>query len=130
MIMIDYQDRTPIYEQLVKRFQMLIIKGILEPDSQMPSVRKLATDLSINPNTIQKAYMILEQEGFIYPVKGKGNFVSPNPKDGLEKKRREFFEELKGTILYATELKIPKEELMKEIECLYDKSSISVSSDL
>lgn len=121
MMMIDYQDRTPIYEQLVNRFQMMIIKGILEPNSQMPSVRKLATDLSINPNTIQKAYMILEQQGFIYPVKGRGNFVSPNPEQGLENKRREYFEDLKETILYARELKISKEELLSKIEYLYDQ---------
>ena len=78
MVVIDYQNRKPIYEQIVERFQMLIVKGILEPDSQMPSVRALATELSINPNTIQKAYAVLEQEGYIYPVKGRGNFVSGN----------------------------------------------------
>lgn len=71
MVVIDYQNRKPIYEQIVERFQMLIVKGILEPDSQMPSVRALATELSINPNTIQKAYAVLEQEGYIYPIKGR-----------------------------------------------------------
>lgn len=119
MIIIDYQDRTPIYEQLVNRFQMLIIKGILKPDEQMPSVRKLAMDLSINPNTIQKSYAILEQQGFIYPVKGRGNFVSPNPERGLNKKRQEFFQNLKETILYAKELKITKQELLEQVESFY-----------
>ena len=60
MIIVDYKDRRPIYEQIVEKFQMLIVKGVMEPDSQMPSVRKLAMDLSINPNTIQKAYTQLE----------------------------------------------------------------------
>ncbi len=78
MIVIDYQDRRPIYEQIVERFEKLILKGALEADSQMPSVRQMAAELSINPNTIQKAYAILEQEGYIYPVKGKGNFVNGN----------------------------------------------------
>ena len=119
MIFIDYQDRTPIYEQLVNRFQMLIIKGILAPDSQMPSVRKLATDLSINPNTIQKAYTMLEQQGFIYPVKGRGNFVSSNPERGLEKKKQEIYDQLRETVLYAKELKIGKTELTEKIEALY-----------
>ena len=63
MIIVDYKDRRPIYEQIVEKFQMLIVKGVMEPDSQMPSVRKLAMDLSINPNTIQKAYTQLEQQG-------------------------------------------------------------------
>ena len=119
MIYIDYQDRTPIYEQLVNRFEMLIIKGILEPDTQMPSVRKLATDLSINPNTIQKAYMLLEQEGYIYPVKGRGNFVSPNPERGLAKKREEFFMELKSRVSYAKDLRISKGDLVLYIEQIY-----------
>ena len=76
MIVIDYQNRKPIYEQIVERFQMLILNGILKEGEQMPSVRKLAVDLSINPNTIQKAYSTLEEQGYIYPVKGRGNFVS------------------------------------------------------
>lgn len=89
MVVIDYQNRKPIYEQIVERFQMLIVKGILEPDSQMPSVRALATELSINPNTIQKAYAVLEQEGYIYPIKGRGNFVSGN--QALVKQKKEDF---------------------------------------
>ena len=59
MIVIDYQDRTPIYEQIVERVQTLIIKSILKSDEQLPSVRKLAVDLAINPNTIQKAFAVL-----------------------------------------------------------------------
>ena len=78
MIVIDYKNSRPIYEQVVEKFQTLIVKGVLEPDSQMPSVRSLAMDLSINPNTIQKAYAELERRGFIYTVKGRGNFVSAN----------------------------------------------------
>ena len=76
MIAIDVQSRKPIYEQIVERFETLIVSGVLAPDSQLPSVRALAMELSINPNTIQKAYAMLEQEGFIYPVRGRGNFVS------------------------------------------------------
>ena len=69
MITIDYQSKLPLYEQIAKRFQTLILKGALPPDSQMPSVRSLAMDLSINPNTIQKAYSLLEQERYIYPIR-------------------------------------------------------------
>ena len=64
MIVIDYQDRTPIYEQIVERLQTLIIKGVLSADEQLPSVRKLAVDLSINHNTIQRAFALLEQQGY------------------------------------------------------------------
>lgn len=76
MIVIDYKDTRPIYEQVVEKFKVLILKNALLPDEQMPSVRSLAMELSINPNTIQKAYAQLEREGFIYTVKGRGNFVS------------------------------------------------------
>ena len=86
MIAIDVQSRKPIYEQIVERFETLIVSGVLAPDSQLPSVRALAMELSINPNTIQKAYTMLEQEGFIYPVRGRGNFVSGD--ETLKKKNR------------------------------------------
>ena len=72
MIVLDYQDRRPLYEQIVEKFRILILKNALPPGSRMPSVRQLAMELSINPNTIQRAYMELEQDGLIYPVKGKG----------------------------------------------------------
>ena len=76
MILLDYKDRRPIYEQIVEKLKDLMICGVLEQDSQLPSVRTLATDLSINPNTIQRAYAELERRGFIYSVKGRGSFVA------------------------------------------------------
>ena len=66
MIVIDYQDKRPIYEQIIDRFQILILNGALEPDMQLPSVRALAVELSINANTIQRAYSELERRGLIY----------------------------------------------------------------
>ena len=78
MIILDYRDRRPIYEQIVERFQELMVSDVLEEDSQLPSVRSLAMDLSINPNTIQRAYAELERQGYIYSVKGKGSFVADN----------------------------------------------------
>ena len=78
VIFIDYNDKRPIYEQVTEKIQTLILNGVLEPDSKLPSVRSLAMELSINPNTIQRAYSELEREGFIYSVKGRGNFVKMN----------------------------------------------------
>ena len=68
----------PIYEQVISRFQELMLTGALEKDSQLPSVRSLAMELSINPNTIQRAYAELERQGYIYSIKGKGSFVADN----------------------------------------------------
>ncbi|MEY8354845.1 GntR family transcriptional regulator [Lachnospiraceae bacterium 54-53] len=76
MILLDYKDRRPIYEQVVEKLKDLMICGVLDQDMQLPSVRALATDLSINPNTIQRAYAELERRGFIYSVKGRGSFVA------------------------------------------------------
>ena len=62
MIVLDYQDRRPLYEQVTEKFRTLIYQGALPADSRLPSVRQLAIELSVNPNTIQRAYMTLEQE--------------------------------------------------------------------
>ena len=76
MIVLDYRDKRPIYEQVVEKLEHLITCGVLEPNSKLPSVRALAMDLSVNPNTIQRAYMQLEQDGYIYSVIGRGNYVT------------------------------------------------------
>lgn len=110
MIFVDYKDKRPIYEQIVERFQMLIVKKVLEPDSQMPSVRELATQLTVNPNTVQKAYTILEQNGYIYSVKGRGNFVTGG--DTLtEQKQQSHLEEFKKAVHQAAELGISQQKL-------------------
>lgn len=115
MIVLDYSDTRPIYEQIVDKFRTYILKGILEPDSQLMSVRSLAMELSINPNTIQKAYAELERQGFIYTVKGKGNFVRYN-KELLEVKKDELAGRLNDILKEADELNIPREELLQRVE--------------
>ena len=76
MININYRDPRPIYEQVKDNFRQLIISGALPPDEKMPSVRELAASLTINPNTIQRAYRELETAGYILSVAGKGSFVA------------------------------------------------------
>ena len=120
MIVIDYQNRKPIYEQVVERFQKLIVTGALEPDTQMPSVRALATELAINPNTIQKAYTILEQRGFIYPVKGCGNFVSGN-QELKEQQRVVFFQKLGSLIKEGKEIGVSKELCIQKTAEFYEE---------
>lgn len=107
MITIDYQSRTPIYEQVAEKFQMLILTGALPPGSQLPSVRSLAVELSINPNTIQKAFTLLEQQGFIYPVKGRGNFAADN-EQLLKRKQEACLKDLEALLLHARKIKIPE----------------------
>ena len=110
MILLDYQDRRPIYEQIEEKFRMLILRGVLAPGDRMPSVRRMAMELSINPNTIQRAYMELEQKGLIYPVKGKGNFVSDVTE--IQKKAREdFCRDFQKLVKNGLEMGV-KEEIM------------------
>lgn len=76
MITIDYRSRVPIYDQIVSGIIRLKTVGVLKADDKLPSVRQLANELRINPNTVQKAYAILETDGIIYSVSGKGSFIS------------------------------------------------------
>lgn len=76
MLNIDYRDARPIYEQVAGGIEDMIVHGVYGADAQLPSVRQLAAELSINPNTIQRAFALLESKGVIYSVKGRGNFVS------------------------------------------------------
>lgn len=111
MIMLDYKDTRPIYEQVVEKFQTLILKGVLEPDTQLPSVRSLAVELSINPNTIQRAYGELERQGFIYTVKGRGGFVRYH-ENLLEIRKEKLRNQLYEVVKEAEELNISMEELI------------------
>lgn len=117
MLFLDYQDRRPIYEQILEKFRLLILSGAMEPDSRMPSVRQLAMELSINPNTIQRAYMELEQQGLIYPVKGRGSFVTGSSeirRIGME----EILRELRETTEKCRTFGIKEEEIIHVIrEC-------------
>ena len=75
MISVDFRDSRPVYEQVRDGFRQLILTGVLPPDSRLPSVRDLAGELAINPNTIQRAYRELEAEGYTVSVPGRGSFV-------------------------------------------------------
>lgn len=76
MIVLDYRDNRPLYQQVKDSLRRMILTGLLPPEEKLPSVRSLATQLAINPNTIQRAYGELEAEGYIYSVSGRGSFVS------------------------------------------------------
>lgn len=76
MITINYRDPRPIYEQIQTELRRLMLSGVLPPGNRLPSVRELAGQLAINPNTIQRAYRELEADGYILSVAGKGSFVA------------------------------------------------------
>lgn len=93
MININYRDPRPVYEQVSDGFKKLIVTGAIKKDEKMPSVRELASSYAINPNTIQRAYRDLENEGYIYSVPGKGSFAV-DMKEISEKHLKEIYDRL------------------------------------
>jgi GntR family transcriptional regulator len=118
MFELDLRSRKPIYEQLVDKLKELIINEVLKPDEQLPSVRTLAQQLTINPNTIQKTYRELEIQGYIYSIKGKGSFVNQNNQPKDTKKVESVMKELEKQILEALYLGVSVQELIKFIQVL------------
>lgn len=120
MIIIDYSDKRPIYEQVSEKFKDLIYKGVLKADEQMPSVRSMAMELSINPNTIQRAYTELERDGFIYAVKGRGNYVS-DISELMPARVTDFYAEMDVLLERLPDLEISKADLIGHIEEYYNR---------
>ena len=114
-ITVDLRSRTPIFEQIIASVRDLVIRGLLTPDENLPSVRALASELAINPNTIQKAYAELERQGVIYSLAGRGNFVSPDVSSLQNTHREELLEALRQSVIAAAEYGIGKEEIEKFI---------------
>ncbi|WP_110114755.1 GntR family transcriptional regulator [Bacillus sp. CGMCC 1.16541] len=115
MFDLDIRSRKPIYEQLVEKLKELIIHEVFQADQQLPSVRLLAKELTINPNTIQKAYRELENQGYIYSVPGKGSFVTPQSVTSNNEKVKKMKEELVKLISEAMYLGLKKEEILSLI---------------
>ncbi|MCT4604640.1 MAG: GntR family transcriptional regulator [Marinisporobacter sp.] len=119
MFQIDLTSRKPIYEQVMDGFKQLIIKEILTADEKIPSVRELAKELTINPNTIQKAYRELERQGYVYSVKGRGNFVCGKIRKVDEEKLNQLKKQVQSSLSELIYMGIEKEELMELIEAAY-----------
>ena len=118
MIQLDYKDRRPLYEQVTERFQELILNGVLQPDEKIPSVRSMAMELSVTPNTIQRAYSELEKSGYIYTVTGRGNFVSSGA--ALHELYREsILSSLKAAVMKAKSSGISREDVLETVEFIY-----------
>ena len=107
LIYVDLRSRRPIFEQIVDAVRDLAIRGLMQPDEHLPSVRALAAELAINPNTIQKAYGELERQGVIYSLAGRGNFISPDISRLADTHREELLSAVEGSIRAAAEYGVP-----------------------
>lgn len=122
MIVIDYSDKHPIYEQIVERFRKLILSGALGSNERLPSVRAMAIELSINPNTIQRAYTELERRGYIYSVKGKGSFVC-NDVNTIVSEKEKMLSHLEELLNSYKEIGIEENEIEKSVMKVYRKGN-------
>lgn len=121
MILLDYRDKRPIYEQVVEKLERLIVSGGLEPLTRMPSVRSLAMELSVNPNTIQRAYAQLEQDGYLYTVSGRGSYVTAE-NEWRENKQGKLLREWQELTLQAREAGITQACLQEQLRGLYEET--------
>ena len=113
MIDLRLHHQGPIYEELKNKLRVLLISGSIEQGEQLPSVREIAAQLSINPNTIQRAYRELETEGYVYSIPGKGTFAADGQGDGM--RRRKLLSDFNVIVQELLFLGVSKEELAKKI---------------
>ncbi|MBQ9227848.1 MAG: GntR family transcriptional regulator [Eubacterium sp.] len=120
MITVNYRDSRPLYEQIKESVIKLIMTHALQQDERLPSVRELAVELAINPNTIQRAYRELESEGYIYIAAGKGAFVAPVSAVNTDTEPlMKDFQQIAAKLIYggvsADSLKAALDQIAKEV---------------
>lgn len=121
-ILISNSNKQPIYEQISFQLKEQIIKGDLAKDEMLPSIRNLAKDLQVSVITTKRAYEELERDGFIHTVQGRGTFVASQSPSSLEEKKIEIIEDdLIKIVNKSKVLNISKDELIKQIEIIYDR---------
>ncbi len=120
MIVLDYRDKRPLNEQVAEKLMNLIAQGGLAPGERLPSVRNLALDLSVNPNTVQRAYSSLEEKGYITTITGRGNYVSEESrwKDSL---LGEVLSELRETAERVKAAGVGMEDALKCVKEVYER---------
>lgn len=124
MIQLDFSDHRPLYEQIKDKIKELIISGVLDENEKIPSVRELASSLAINPNTIQKAYKELENEGYIHSLKAKGSFVSARSDAPVSEKTKEIFGAIEPLIRELRFLGISSNRINKFIQDIYKEEQV------
>ncbi len=116
---INLNSSLPIYEQLYDQFVSYIQLGILEVDNKLPSVRELSSQVHVNPNTVQKVYRMLEENGFVYSIPGKGSFVCRVADSKIVVLENEMIKQLEEVVIKAKFINYPKDKLYEKIEKLW-----------
>ncbi len=119
MIKLDMRSNEPVYQQIVSRLKYLILASKIHAHEKLLSVRNLARELEVNPNTVQKSYMILESEGLIYSIVGKGDYVADNSDAIREMKRRQIVDAFKKATLDARDSGMWIDEIIRVVDEAY-----------
>ena len=115
MVYLNYRDTRPIYTQIADNFRSQIRVGVLSPGDKLPSVRELASELAINPNTIQRAYRELEADGWIASVSGKGSFVC-DLADGAGESNQQLWTQFDKAAQELLEAGVPLQTLLMHLK--------------
>lgn len=118
VITLDYKNEKPLHEQIRQGIRELIISGSLKADEQLPSVREMSVELTVNPNTVQRAYKDLETEGMLYSIRGRGCFVSPLA-DCPAQRAGALYEAVEKAVKELAFLGEPKENIQNIINNIY-----------
>ncbi|MCI6653277.1 MAG: GntR family transcriptional regulator [Ruminococcus sp.] len=118
MFTINYQSPTPVYKQLYENVIRLVSFGALKPNDKLPPVRTLAGELGINPNTVSKAYSMLENDGYIYSAVGRGSFISENF-DSREAEKIEVKKVIKNNLQTAFGFGVKRDEVLEILDEVY-----------
>lgn len=124
MFVVDVMSRVPVYEQIIKQVEEQVLTGILKEGNKLPSVRSLSVKLSINPNTIQKAYTELDRRQLIITVPGKGSFISEKAIEVVGANSREKMTELNKIIRELALAGVTKEEIINNIEEVFNNTEV------
>lgn len=120
MVKLDYKSNRPLHEQITLGLKELVISGVLKTHEQLPSVRELSVSLTVNPNTVQRAYKTLETEGIIYSVRGKGNFVAKLP-EADRKQLEKMYEALEESIKELSFWGESAEKITEKVKSILEK---------
>lgn len=115
MINLDYQSRTPIYEQIITEIEKYVALGILKPKEQVMSIREMASTLGVNPNTVKKAYSELERKGVIVTISTKGTFIADSIAGVVKESVEEKIKEIKNIINELEKFGITKDEIINKL---------------
>ena len=123
MFQIDHMSRIPVYEQFIMQVETYLLKGILCAGDKLPSVRNLALEMSINPNTVQKALVEIERRGYISSILAKGSYIAEDALERLKMNKRKGLNEVKETVRELVLAGVTKSELLECIEEVYAEST-------